>query len=135
MSQSARRLVLLCEDDDIVAEVLGRSLRHRGFEVERLPTPEAALDRLASAPPRVALLLADHHLARGGTGDDMVRAARLVQPSLGIVVIAGGGRPSPSCPEGAHLLSKPFPEPALWEVVERATEADEEESASPQPGG
>jgi CheY-like chemotaxis protein len=114
--------VLLVEDDDAVRIVLGRLLRHHGFEVIEATDPDeaVALVRGGSAPPD--LLVTDvvmPHLS----GPQLADRVRELYPSVPILFVSGYSNEVLS-PRHLHaqdvaFLAKPFTTVELFEAVER----------------
>lgn len=55
--QSARRPILICEDDDGIRELLMDAIQGEGFEVSAVSNGKAALELLRHGPGRYLLLL------------------------------------------------------------------------------
>jgi DNA-binding response OmpR family regulator len=76
--------LLVCEDDDAIAEPLVRSLTRDGHDVELVTTGEAALAAIAERPPELVVL--DIGLP-GIDGMDVCRVARRSHPGLAILML------------------------------------------------
>ncbi len=76
--------LLVCEDDDAIAEPLVRSLARDGHEVDLAVSGEAALSAIAAAPPDVLIL--DVGLP-GIDGIEVCRVARRSHPGLAILML------------------------------------------------
>jgi DNA-binding response OmpR family regulator len=76
--------LLVCEDDDAIAEPLERSLTRDGHDVELVTTGEAALAAIAERPPELVVL--DIGLP-GIDGMDVCRVARRSHPGLAILML------------------------------------------------
>ncbi|MCS6891487.1 MAG: response regulator [Rhodovarius sp.] len=112
MLSLAGRLILLAEDDALLAPLLAEMLAEAGAEVlGPAPSPAEALALLARARPDAALI--DLHLAGGMTAAPIADALA----ARGIPFVLTGGAPGQT-PLPAHptapLLPKPF---ALEEAI------------------
>jgi DNA-binding response OmpR family regulator len=76
--------LLVCEDDDAIAEPLVRSLARDGHEVELAVNGEAALSAIVATPPE--LLILDIGLP-GIDGIEVCRVARRSHPELAILML------------------------------------------------
>ncbi len=76
--------LLVCEDDDAIAEPLMRSLARDGHAVDLAVSGEAALSAIAAAPPD--LLILDVGLP-GIDGIEVCRVARQSHPALAILIL------------------------------------------------
>jgi len=81
--------LLVVEDRDSLRRMLVRALSDEGYEVESEPDAPPAVARLA-AGERFDLVLSDLKLP-GGSGIDVLRAARLTKPAPEVVVLTGFG--------------------------------------------
>jgi len=121
MDQSARRLILIVEDEIDLAATCARLLRRDGHAVVAVGSRAAALAALGDTPP--AVLVSDVRLP-DGNGLDVVRAAAAMEPSVPAVVMTGraseAGRVA-ACDAGAvAYLPKPFTAESFARHVERA---------------
>lgn len=115
--------VLLVEDDDAVAEMVGLILHESGFAVDRVSNVADALISVQSEAPDAVLL--DLTLP-GTSGITFLRACResAVLASLPIALMSG--TPLPDLEEGLEpdaILTKPFDIDHLCTVVDRLTHA------------
>jgi DNA-binding NtrC family response regulator len=131
--QDAR--VLLFEDDDALADLLARVLRHEGYRVDVLdsgramPPPEAVL--------RYDAVLTDVHLAGDTSGHDVLRRIREISPATPVILMTAyadvDGAMS-AVGEGAYdYLSKPIDPTDLKHMVSEAI-ARRRLSEGPDPG-
>ena len=122
MSESGElRLVLLVEDDALVALVAEETLRVIGFEPISVRTGADALLTL-NGPGRLALAVIDVGLP-DLRGDDLAEQARGLWPDLPIVVAsgyddAGLGRRFSADP-ATTVLAKPYTERDLRRAIAR----------------
>ena len=80
------RLVLVAEDESLAAMAIEDELLAEGYDVIVAPDGQAALEAASSRPPD--LLLTDLRMPRlDGAG--LIRALRLRQPGLPVVVMTG----------------------------------------------
>ncbi|MGA2447117.1 MAG: sigma-54 dependent transcriptional regulator [Polyangiaceae bacterium] len=128
--------VLLFEDDDSLAELLARVLRHEGYRVDILdsgraiPPPEAIV--------RYDAVLTDVHLAGDTSGHDVLRRIREISPATPVILMTAyadvDGAMS-AVGEGAYeYLSKPIDPTDLKRMVSEAI-ARRRLSESPDLGG
>ncbi len=119
----ARAVILLCEDDDLVAHVIRRTLRNGGFDVQHVEHGEAALDALSSAAGSFAAVLLDYTLPGDLSGLDTLERMRAQGHTMPVVL--SSGHEAESLPRRAHelatdFLQKPFRGAELLDVVRRA---------------
>ena len=121
MDPSARRLILIVEDEADLATTCVRLLRRSGHAVVAVASRAAALAALDTAPP--AVLVSDVRLP-DGDGLDVVRAAALMHPSVPTVVMTGraseSGRVAARAAGAMAYLPKPFTSESFARLVERA---------------
>ena len=79
--------VLLVEDNEMLRALTARSLEVMGFTVDGAPNGVLALDKLM-AEGEYALLITDIKLPGGMLGDEIVRAARRLRPTLPVMLIS-----------------------------------------------
>ncbi len=115
------RHILLTEDDVLAGELFEEVLRDQGYQVDRVATGEAALERLGSS--RYDLLLVDVQLP-GKSGLDVTREAKALRPDVPIVVMTAFASMETAIEairEGAFdYASKPMNLDELKHVVARA---------------
>jgi two-component system, NtrC family, response regulator AtoC len=115
------RHILLTEDDVLAGELFEEVLRDQGYQVDRVETGEAALERLGSS--RYDLLLVDVQLP-GKSGLDVTREAKALRPDVPIVVMTAFASMETAIEairEGAFdYASKPMNLDELKHVVARA---------------
>ena len=94
------------------------ALLERGFCVEAARTDHGALALLEREADDISVLVTDINLGEGVTGFDIARKARLLNPAMSVIYIAG-------LPQdldrfgvtGAQVILKPFVAAALAEQV------------------
>ncbi len=114
--------VLLVDDDDAVREVSASLLQELGCIVEQADSGEAALAALEqwTEPTTPDLVLLDFAMP-GMNGVEVATAIRTRLPALPIVFATGYADLSAlSTIERCHVLQKPYREPQLRTVLERA---------------
>ncbi|MEE9217843.1 MAG: sigma-54 dependent transcriptional regulator [Acidobacteriota bacterium] len=118
-TRSAR--LLLVEDKQNLRRMLRQSLQAEGYAVEEAATTPEAIERLRAE--RFHLVLSDLRLP-GGSGHDVLRAAREQDPELPVVMLTAYGTIGDAVAamkEGAFdFLSKPVDPDHLLLVLERA---------------
>jgi two-component system response regulator MprA len=108
--------ILIVDDDPALRELMQWALRDEGFEVRTAADGLEALERIAQAPPRLAVL--DMTLP-GVDGFGVAHALRARQIPI-LVVTADGNAAQKAARAGAyHFLRKPF---ALVELVDGVRE-------------
>jgi len=111
----------LTEDDRLAGELFEEVLKDQGYQVERVETGEAALDRLKAS--RFDLLLVDVQLP-GKNGLEVTREAKALRPEVPIVVMTAFASMETAIEairEGAFdYASKPMNLDELKHVVSRA---------------
>jgi two-component system response regulator RegA len=100
--------LLLVEDDQILRERLARALRERGLEVTAAADAPEALAAARPDPPELAVV--DLKLP-SGSGLDLVRELRALDPTTKIVVLTGYGSIATAVEAmklgATHYLAKP----------------------------
>lgn len=117
--------ILLVEDDESLASLLGRHLRAHGFVVDIVPSAERAIASLSDGA-RPALILLDINLP-GDTGWGVLRDPAYDAADRPPVVVVSATTVSPSRLREfgvAGLLPKPFPLETLVATVERLLTAE-----------
>ena len=115
--------ILLVDDEQPIADVLGRTLRARGIEVRIATTGMDALYEITEELPD--LLLLDINLP-DLTGWEVLRRLSPVDRARVPVVVFSASPLAPSRVEEFHpagVLVKPFPVDALVRLVESVTAA------------
>src|SRR5262245_1230174 len=115
------RHILLTEDDVLAGELFEEVLKDQGYQVDRVETGEAALERLGAT--RYDLLLVDVQLP-GKNGLEVTREAKALRPEVPIVVMTAFASMETAIEairEGAFdYASKPMNLDELKHVVARA---------------
>jgi DNA-binding response OmpR family regulator len=117
--------ILLVEDDESLAGLLGRHLRAHGYVVDIAPSAERAIATLAGGA-RPALILLDINLP-GDTGWGVLRDPAYDAAGRPTVLVVSATTVSPSRLRDfgvAGLLPKPFPLETLVATVERLLAAE-----------
>ena len=100
--------VLLVEDDDNVAMLVGEMLDELGYEVTRAPTAATALDKL-KLEHGFDLVFSDMIMPGEMDGLDLAREIALRRPDLPIVLTTGYSDAAASAvAQGIRLLVKPY---------------------------
>jgi CheY-like chemotaxis protein len=117
--------VLVVEDNDDVRELAEQVLEMAGYAVKSAASGEQALELLRQGI-RVDLLFTDVIMPGGMNGLDLVKYARLLRPSLPVLVTTGymdelpqGGRGG-----GLDILAKPYRQEDLLGRVRKALERE-----------
>lgn len=124
----ARLTVLLVEDDAELAESWSHSLRFAGYECAIAPDASSALALLADETRRIAIMIADLHVA-GSDGGALIRAAHDMPRYSGLPVIITSGDDTQAARERVRragmnaYLVKPVPITTLLQAIARWTRA------------
>lgn len=110
-----RKIVLLVEDEPLIAMIGGEMMEHLGYEVLDARTKKEALTVLA-VEKTVTLLFTDIDLADGSSGIDLAREFARLHPGVAIVITSGRFRPA-ALPAGARFLPKPYSDHDLAEAL------------------
>jgi signal transduction histidine kinase len=105
---SGKGRILLVEDDDIVAEMVGGMLGEIGYESERAINGDAAMDRLERGAD-FSMMLSDMIMPGKLGGIDLVRAVAQRWPQLPTLLMTGySTAASEALNEGVRVVTKPF---------------------------
>jgi two-component system cell cycle sensor histidine kinase/response regulator CckA len=85
---TARPLVVLVEDEELIRRLLARVLEGAEYEVLVAPNGEQALALIEARAGELALLLTDLVMP-GMSGLELARAARELQPGLPVLCMSG----------------------------------------------
>jgi two-component system response regulator RegA len=88
-TETTPRTLLIVEDDDRLRERLARALRARGFETREAHDAASALEAAQDDSPEY--MLVDLRMPGGGSGLDVIRRAKALDPSTVVVVLTGYG--------------------------------------------
>jgi DNA-binding NtrC family response regulator len=126
VASETREAVLLVDDDEDLRASVARFLRSKGYEVGEFGDCHSALNAMANRPWKLALI--DEGLP-DGSGLDLMRRIRALQPDIGAVILTGQGTIAmavEAIKEGAqHFLTKPVDMQAILVVFERIVEAQQ----------
>lgn len=112
--------VLLVEDDDNVAGLVGEMLKELGYEALRAPSAAAALECLATGRS-FDLVFSDMIMPGEMTGLDLAREVARRRPELPVLLTTGYSEAAASAlDEGFALLAKPYEMQALATELQRA---------------
>ena len=113
---TARRRVLLVDDDDLVRRVVQALLEAYGFEVAGVASGEAALAHLASSPPFDVIFL-DRSMP-GAPGEHYVPRLRALAPGVPIIMFTGQAVGPEIAALVDRVLGKPITGDALVEAID-----------------
>jgi two-component system cell cycle sensor histidine kinase/response regulator CckA len=80
--------LLLLDDEAVIVQALRRLLERKGYKVEALTEPRAALDLLARQPGRFKALITDMTMP-GLNGRQVLVEARRIDPALKVILSTG----------------------------------------------
>ncbi len=101
-----RKIVLLVEDEPLIAMIGCEMMEDLGFEVVEARTEMEALAVLG-VEKDVVLLFTDIDLADGSSGIELAREFARLRPGVPIIITSGRFRPN-ALPAGARFLPKPY---------------------------
>jgi two-component system response regulator RegA len=106
--ETSPALLLIVEDDRTLRERLARAFEERGFAVARAAKGEEAIELARADPPEYAVV--DLRLEQG-SGLDVVRELKSIEPSTNVVVLTGYGSIATAIESlrlgASHYLTKP----------------------------
>jgi signal transduction histidine kinase/ActR/RegA family two-component response regulator len=112
--------ILLVEDEDSVAALVGEMLGELGYEVTRAPTAAVAL-RMLEREPDVELVLSDMVMPGRLNGMELAKEIARRRPELPVILTTGFSEAALAArEEGLRLLMKPYRLDALAEAVDAA---------------
>jgi DNA-binding response OmpR family regulator len=114
----AQQRILIADDDDLLSEVLVRSLEAHGYDVSRAVGGVISPQHTAG----IHLVILDAHIP----GVDFASTLRFLRDRAIAVLVLSGELPPPSGVSAEHYLGKPVALPDLLAAVARL--------ASPAPG-
>lgn len=110
-SPSARRCVLIVDDEDSVRTVATRMLQLSGFEVLVARDGQEGLEQFTAHGDRICIILLDMTMPRLG-GEEVLERVRLSKPQMRVILMSGYSRKdaSPLIGDGkvTGFLQKPF---------------------------
>ncbi len=120
---SARKRILVVDDELAVRVPIRRFLASNGFDVEEADGVRAALEASRHAPPDLAIV--DYSLG-DGDGLELLRGLKAADPGLPVIVLTGHGTIDlavRAMQDGAEqFFTKPVELPTLLVVLQRALE-------------
>jgi DNA-binding response OmpR family regulator len=78
-------VVILVEDEELLQVSIDRSLKDGGFDVLTVASADDAMALLKSGVVKYSALVIDIYLKDGGSGWDVARLAREIDPSVAVV--------------------------------------------------
>ena len=132
MSESP--ILLLVEDENLIAMALADELVTAGYEVVTAAHGDAALGELRADPARFRAVVTDVRLGSGPDGWAVAHTARELSPSIAVVYMSGDsavGWAANGVPESV-MLAKPFASAQLVSAISSLiTQADAVRLRSP----
>ncbi len=127
---SAKRRVLIADDEDMVRELLLRILQHQGCQVTATRDGQEAIDCFRNAPQDFDLVLLDVSMPRCN-GYEALREIRAIQPETPVVLVSGfsEGTFGGTWQDALHaqpnaFLEKPFKAQALIQLIQEFFPSD-----------
>ena len=103
-------LVLVVDDEPLLAQLLEDTLAEAGFEVATTSTAKGAFEALGERGELIRALVTDVNLGPSGSGWEVARRGRELNPSLPVVYVTGDSEhewPSQGVPDSV-IVPKPF---------------------------
>lgn len=125
-----RRVILIVDDQRLVLQSLQRILESQGLETMGVTSGWGALEVIQSDTSIDAMLV--DVVLEDVAGDEVIRRAKRVRPSLPIIAMSGYGdhfEGLADLPFADGYLAKPFEAAQLVEMIERLTDPDSTASA------
>ncbi len=120
--------ILVVDGEASLRTILGRRLRHSGFEIFEAEDGEQALDVFRAHADAIGCVLLDLGLP-GRSPEDVREAIRAVREDVPIVLMSGGGDQEVGQQPGdgaiMEVLHKPITTAALLSAVRKATASEE----------
>ncbi len=121
--KSAKRHILLVDDDKTFSEAIGQLLRRANFEVTLAADFRVALEVL-EAEGQIDLLISDIVMPSSVNGIALSRMARLRRRDLKVLYVTGYNIPGIENEALGPILRKPIDESKLVSEVERVLAAE-----------
>jgi CheY-like chemotaxis protein len=105
-----RVLILLAEDEPLIAVVMADALSEGGFEVIVADSGTSALELMEGDPVRFAAVVTDIRFGPGPDGWQLAQRARELVPTIPVIYMSGDSGPdwtSKGVPDSV-MLAKPF---------------------------
>ena len=80
--------ILLVDDEEMLVDVMGQTLRRLGYKVTGCTSSPEALDMLKAAPNEYDMLITDFTMPKM-TGDVLAKEALAIKPGLPIILCTG----------------------------------------------
>jgi len=125
-------LILLAEDDHLVATNLLEGLEDAGYQVIHVGSGNAAIDSLNERAGEIKALITDVRLGPGPDGWQVAHHARTVNPSLPVIYASGDSADSWAANgvPNSIILQKPF---AISQLVTAVSQLITAASSMPSP--
>jgi CheY-like chemotaxis protein len=112
--------VLVCEDEDLVRDLIERILTERGYRVLAPAGPREALEAFAARPQRVDVLITDVIMPQM-SGPELAERLTALRPDLRTLFLSGYTAETVqsrgNLPPGSAFLEKPFDHTTLLQTV------------------
>jgi DNA-binding response OmpR family regulator len=102
--------ILVIEDEVLILHVVEEALLDAGFGVVTATSSLKAIQLLDDQQIRFRAIVTDVNLGRGGSGWDVARRAREINPDIGVIYVSGHGAEewaSHGLPKSI-MVTKPF---------------------------
>ena len=123
--QPGNETILLVEDEPFLLEIVPKMLDHLGYRVLVVSTPEAALELVGSAPPKIDLLITDVVMPRMN-GHELADQILTTLPTVKVLYMSGYTADIIAqhgvLGEGLHFIKKPFAVTTLASKIRAALE-------------
>lgn len=119
---SARKVVLVAEDENDIRKVVVLTLRSAGYEVIAAENGRVAVELFSKRADDISMALLDVEMPEMN-GEEAFRAIHAIRPDVPIIVMTGYGDMSAHARfkdlQPAHILAKPFTRSHLLDAVSR----------------
>jgi two-component system cell cycle sensor histidine kinase/response regulator CckA len=115
---TARRLILVIDDDDIVRRSLRRYLEYHDYNVVMAENGEEGLEIFKQRRDEIGLIVLDLSMPKM-SGAEVLETIRSLDSGVGVVVVSGFATEKAALPGVDHVLQKPFEPDDLIAVVSR----------------
>jgi len=123
MSDQQGKSILAIDDDAALANMLGKMLKRRGYNVTVLTSSSEAIELVRESPTRFDLVVTDLTMPEF-TGAKLAGEVRKIRSDLPVIVCTGSDEhPPPESREAGiwRVLKKPFEPEALESAVAELT--------------
>lgn len=122
-SNTARRVILVVEDEALVRDLIAQALRDAGWEVLESHTAEAAIGYLLEGRA-VDVVFTDIQLAGSLSGWDLADECKAVCPEAAVLYTSGNAADRSRRVEGSLFFDKPYWPDDILRACRRLSDRD-----------